>query len=77
MNASARSLDASPAPMVEVTFQISASTLAQIDALCEACKPLEINRDKLLRIMVETGILYWEHAEAQAPRAESADDTKN
>jgi hypothetical protein len=49
-----------PASMVEITFEIRADALTRIDALCEACKPVEITRPKMLRIMVQTGILYWE-----------------
>jgi hypothetical protein len=47
-------------PMVEVKLHIRADTLAQIDAFCEATKPLEMPRERMLLLMVQTGILYWE-----------------
>jgi hypothetical protein len=56
-------------PMVEITFEIRTDTLAQIDALCEACKPVEVTREKMLRILVQTGLLYWE-SEPEGERAE-------
>lgn len=46
--------------MVEVKLHIRADTLAQIDAFCEATKPLEMPRERMLLLMVQTGILYWE-----------------
>jgi hypothetical protein len=56
------------APMVEITVSIRADTLAKMDALCEGCKPAEMTREKMLRLMVQTGILYWENqSEADSP----------
>ena len=47
-------------PAVEVTLALRPATLARIDTLCEACKPVEMTREKMLQLMVETGVLYWE-----------------
>jgi hypothetical protein len=48
-------------PMVDVTVPIRTDTLEKIDALCEACKPVEMTREQMLRLMVQTGLLYWEN----------------
>jgi hypothetical protein len=49
-----------PAPMVEITFPITADMLERIEALREACKPVETTRETMLRAMVQTGIVFWE-----------------
>jgi hypothetical protein len=60
--------------MVEVVLEIRADTLAQIDDLRETCKPVEITREKMLRLMVQTGIVYWE-ANSEALGAEEEEAT--
>lgn len=59
-------------PMVEINLAIRADTLARVDAFCEACKPGEITREKMLRIMVQTGLLYWESEQESGPAEDGA-----
>ena len=53
--------DQNSVPMVAVTVPFRADTLAKIDALGEGCNSAEMTREKMLRLMVQTGILYWEN----------------
>jgi hypothetical protein len=62
--------------MVEVALEIRADTLDRIDALCESCKPVEITREKMLRLMVQTGMIYWE-ANTEELAAEEAETTQS
>lgn len=73
MDTRVHGLGASTAPMVDVTFPIRADALAWIDALCNACAPLEMPREKMLRMLVQTGIMYWE-PEGETVRHENVGD---
>jgi hypothetical protein len=61
--------------MVEITLEIRADTLARIETLCEECRPVEITREKMLRLMVQTGMIYWE-ANSEELAAEEAEATQ-
>ncbi len=46
-------------PYVNVRLPLSAEMLAQVDELCDSCKPLPVPRERMLRILIQTGLLYW------------------
>jgi hypothetical protein len=67
-NAAAPARRGKPAPKsktrsshyIDIKLPLHAETLRRVDAFCKKCKPKRVTRAMMLRLLVETGIIYWD-----------------
>jgi hypothetical protein len=45
---------------ITVKLPLRAETLKRVDALCKECKPRRVTREMMLRLLVQTGLIYWD-----------------
>jgi hypothetical protein len=62
---------------IAVTLHLRADTLATVDAFCRGCERGGMDRDKMLRLLVETGIIYWQVQEGRPRRRRSSKDRRS
>ncbi len=53
---------------VALSLHLPSDTLASVDSLCRACKTEGVTRDKMVDVLLVTGITYWQAQERKGRR---------
>ncbi len=53
---------------IALRLHLSSDTLASVDSLCRACKTEGVTRDKMVDVLLVTGITYWQTQERKSRR---------